>query len=259
MLFDLVEQPLQVLATVLIIVFGKSLAAYGIVRAFGHSNLRALTISASLAQIGEFSFILAGLGVGLGVMPAEAQDLVLAGAILSILVNPLLFGLLDRMEARQPQPAGEHTGERMPSRIGGHAVVAGYGTVGRVLAETLREAGRPFLVIDDRKETAKLRDEGIETVIGNAADTAVLEAANVAQAAWLFVAIPNVFEAGQVIEKARSVNPELRVAARAETEAERTHLLDVGADEVVVGRREIALALIAEAFGDGPRATAAAS
>jgi CPA2 family monovalent cation:H+ antiporter-2 len=264
MLFDpavLVERPLQVLATVLIIVLGKSVAAYGIVRAFGHSNLRALTISASLAQIGEFSFILAALGVGLGVMVPEAQDLVLAGAIGSILVNPLLFTLLDRIEARQPQPAPQQPQavERMQSHLVGHAVVVGYGTVGRVLAETLRASDHVFLVIDDRNQTAKLRDEGIETVIGNAADTAVLEAANVARAAWLFVAIPNVFEAGQVIEKARSVNPRIRVAARAETEAERAHLLDVGADEVIVGRREIALAMIAEALGDGPRATAAAS
>src|SRR3546814_5470443 len=94
MLFDphiLVEQPLMVLATAFIIVFGKSAAAYLIVRAFGHPRSTALTISASLAQIGEFAFIIAGLGVTLELMPSEAQDLVLAGALISIMLNPLIF------------------------------------------------------------------------------------------------------------------------------------------------------------------------
>src|SRR3546814_6654328 len=104
MLFDphiLVEQPLMVLATAFIIVFGKSAAAYLIVRAFGHPRSTALTISASLAQIGEFAFIIAGLGVTLELMPSEAQDLVLAGALISIMLNPLIFRLLDRWQARQ--------------------------------------------------------------------------------------------------------------------------------------------------------------
>ncbi len=256
MLFDpavLVERPLAVLVTLLIIVVGKAIVAYVIVRAFGHSRSRALTISASLAQIGEFSFILAGLGLTLGLLEPEAQSLILAGAILSIVLNPFLFTILDRLEARAT--ASEASAERdrdlpEPSSATGHAVVVGYGTVGRNLAANLRSAGRPFVVIDDREEEmAKLRAEGVDTVVGNAADDAVLQAANIAQAATLFVAIPNVFEAGQVIEKARRLHPGIRIVARAEDEPQLAHLREHGADEVVIGRREIALGMLAEAAG----------
>src|SRR5690606_36031823 len=94
MLFDpqvVLEQPGPLLATFAIIVLGKSVAAFAIVRAFGHPTRTALTVSASLAQIGEFSFILAGLGTGLGILPPEGRDLILAGAILSIFANPFVF------------------------------------------------------------------------------------------------------------------------------------------------------------------------
>ena len=133
-------------------------------------------------------------------------------------------------------------------------MIVGYGMVGRNLVDGLRGGVRPFVVIDDREEEmALLRSAGVETVVGNAADTAVLDAANVARAGWLFVAIPNVFEAGQVIERARKVNPAIRITARAENEAERAHLQERGADDVVIGRREIALGMLAEAFGSGER------
>jgi CPA2 family monovalent cation:H+ antiporter-2 len=265
MLFDpvvLVERPLAVLATVLIIVVGKSVAAYGIVRAFGYPNAQALTISASLAQIGEFSFILASLGVGLGLMSAEAQDLILGGAIVSIVLNPLLFGAIDRMGARTPPPAAPPdptSGTLTQSYAARHAVVVGFGMVGRNLVAEMQAEGRPFLVIDDREEEmARLRAAGVEALTGNAADANVLDAANVAHADWLFVAIPNVFEAGQVIEKARRVNADLRIAARAENETELAHLRERGADEVVIGRREIALGMLSQAFGDGERDAGAA-
>jgi CPA2 family monovalent cation:H+ antiporter-2 len=271
MLFDpvvLVEMPLAVLATYLIIVLGKSAAAFAIVRLFGHSRGTALTVSASLAQIGEFSFILATLGLSLGMLQPEAQDLILAGAILSIITNPLLFSALDRVlprvtEAPAAAPAEAATPEVVPaapaartddrtpmaSRQTGHAIVAGYGFVGRCLAEDLKALGRPFLVIDDRQNSMeRLREAGVETIVGNAADAGVLKAANVAQAGWLMVALPNVFEAGQVLAKARRSNPAIRTCARAETEAEAEHLRNNGADEVVIGRREIANGMIDHAF-----------
>ncbi len=264
MLFDpavLVERPFDVLATVLIVVVGKSAAAYAIVRAFGYGHFQALTISASLAQIGEFSFILATLGIGLGLLSTEAQDLILAGAILSITLNPLLFAALDRAGARAPQPIAppDPTAAILEqSYATGHSVIVGYGVVGRTLAGQLRAEDRPFLVIDDREEeTARLREGGVEALAGNAADAAVLEAANVAYADRLFVAIPNVFEAGQVIAKARKVNPGLRISARAENDTEAEHLRAQGADEVVIGRREIALGMLGGAFGDDARETTA--
>jgi len=264
MLFDpavLVERPFDVLATVLIVVVGKSAAAYAIVRAFGYGHFQALTISASLAQIGEFSFILATLGIGLGLLSTEAQDLILAGAILSITLNPLLFAALDRAGARAPQPIAppDPTAAILEqSYATGHSVIVGYGVVGRTLAGQLRAEERPFLVIDDREEeTARLREGGVEALAGNAADAAVLEAANVAYADRLFVAIPNVFEAGQVIAKARKVNPGLRISARAENDTEAEHLRAQGADEVVIGRREIALGMLGGVFGDDARETTA--
>jgi CPA2 family monovalent cation:H+ antiporter-2 len=261
--------PLAVLATFLIIVVGKSLAAFLIVLAFGHPRHTALTISASLAQIGEFSFILAGLGVDLDLLSREAQDLVLAGAILSIVANPLVFALLDPWLSA-PTPSADRSAPSAPpeadgrglaqSALTGHAVVAGYGFVGRFLVEELRALGRPFLVIDDREEnTEKLRAEGIEAITGNAASDAVLAAANVAEADWLLVALPNVFEAGQVIAKARRANPDIKIYARAETEREVEHLRSHGADEVIVGRREIAVGMIELAFGRPATAVAASA
>lgn len=256
MLFDpavLLERPFPVLATVAIIVVGKAVIAYSIVRAFGHSRARAMTISASLAQIGEFSFILAGLGVGLGLLTPEAQDLVLAGAIISIVFNPFLFAVLDRMVSGtgEAEAAPDESGQSPSASARGHAVVVGYGTVGQNLVANLRSLGRPLVVVDDREERmAELRGEGVQAITGNAADAVTLEAANIGAAAFLFVAIPNVFEAGQVIEKARRLNPGINVVARGEDEAQLLHLRERGADEVVIGRREIALGMIAEAAGD---------
>jgi CPA2 family monovalent cation:H+ antiporter-2 len=230
MLFDpaiIARMPLAVLATFAVIVIGKSMAAYAIVRVFGHSRTTALTVSVSLAQIGEFSFILATLGVGLGLLVPEAQDLILAGAILSILVNPLLFGALDQTiprlmppapapepEAGSPAPPRADVEALTPTSLSGHTVVAGYGFVGRHLVAELRALGVPFLVVDDRQDSmAQLRAEGVEAITGNAANARVLEAANIAGADRLLVALPNVFEAGQVVLKARkakSRDPHLR-------------------------------------------------
>jgi CPA2 family monovalent cation:H+ antiporter-2 len=270
MLFDpaiLVEMPLAVIATFLIIVIGKSLAAYLIVRGFGHSSAVALTISASLAQIGEFSFILATLGTSLGLLPEAGQDLILAGAILSILVNPVFFIALERWQARSPSatpvvgtpsatpveapgtaPAQLPSNQDLTtSALTDHAIVVGYGVVGRHLVTSLRTAARPFLVIDDRQDMmAKLRSEGIEALCGNAADPEVLDAANILKANWLLVAIPNVFEAGQIIEKAHKLKPQLVVVARADSDAEAQHLAEHGADKVIIGRREQAHGMIAQ-------------
>ena len=120
----LIEHPLQVLATTLIIVFGKSVAAYAIVRAFGHPNATALTISTSLAQIGEFAFIIAGLGLSLKILPKDGHDLVLAGALITIMLNPLLFMVLDRWQLREDARVFEvakadvERGQRKPGAVG---------------------------------------------------------------------------------------------------------------------------------------------
>lgn len=273
MLFDpsiLLNEPLILLATLAIILIGKTVAAFAIVLIFRRPVKTALIISASLAQIGEFSFILAEMGVGLGLLPEEGRDLILAGALISIILNPLMFSLADRLrptlegwlqpglesvlaaEAASPQapeqaePASSADDEvAEPTTLSGHLAVVGYGRVGDALAEDLSVRKVPLLVIEDAEERVRrLRDRNIETVMGNAADGRVLALAGLGRAKALLVAIPNGFEAGQVVEQARQINPDLLIVARAHSDEEVEHLLRHGADRVIMGEREIALGML---------------
>ncbi len=251
------QAPWELAATLAIIMFGKSAAAFLIVKAFGRSTTTALTISASLAQIGEFSFILAGLGVGLGILPEVGYDLILAGAILSILVNPLLFGLIARFvsqeETAKPHPAStpaaappaESACDIQATSLKGHAILVGYGRVGAFVGAALKEAGIPFVVVEDRSEPADAaRRDGAEVLLGNAADPDVLKASNLAAAKHLIVVIPEAFEAGQVIEQARAAVPNLDIVARAHSDAEVEYLAKCGATHTVTGEREIARCML---------------
>lgn len=254
----------MVLAVLLIIVVGKSAAAYVIVRLFGHPRTTALTISASLAQIGEFAFILAGLGVALQMLPERGRDLVLAGAILSILLNPLLFVALDWWTARKekkdeekqnrteeaaaaPQKPEHATRESIPpTRLTDHVVLVGHGRVGSFICPAVREAGLSLLVIEDNNDDATLlRSEGVEVIVGNIADPEVIGATNLAGARCLLVAIPDAFEGGQAVAQGRAINPDLLIIARSHSEAESEHLLKYGANQVIMGEYEIAKAMIA--------------
>ena len=247
MLFDpaiLVEHPLEVLATCLIIVLGKSLAAWALVRAFGKPDTVALTISASLAQIGEFSFILAGLGLSLQILPQVAHDLVLAGALLSIIANPLLFALLDRYVVRVAARDARAPADVVPVDMAGHAIVVGHGRVGAELARLLRQRGVPVLVVeDDGARVEQARSEGFQAVRGNIANARVLEETAPAQAKLAVFAIPNALEAGEAIERLKTANPGMTVLARAHSDGEVTHLLGHGADGAVMAERELAHSL----------------
>ncbi len=254
MLFDpaiLVNDFVPVLVAVLIIVVGKSIAAFAIVRAFRHDTPTALTISASLAQIGEFSFILAGLGVSLELLPERGRDLILAGAIVSILLNPLIFVLLDRYLAKQAvavapaKPAPTAAREPvLPTTLSGHTVLVGHGRVGGYITAEAKN-GPPFLVIEDDTDLIRaLNEQGRAAIQGNAADPEVLAAANLAGALCLLVAIPDAFEGGQVIQQARAINADLPIIARAHSEAEVEHLMKHGASAVVMGEHEIAKAML---------------
>ncbi|WP_186420201.1 cation:proton antiporter [Bosea sp. CS1GBMeth4] len=277
MLFDpsiLLRAPLPLIATIAIILFGKSLAAWLIVRAFGKPDSVALTISASLAQIGEFSFILAGLGVSLKLLPEQGRDLILAGAILSIVLNPLLFKLVDRFAPAEPAPAKPRPAEPRPAEaapvpqpevpaaapepepaperdiapteLSDHVVVVGYGRVGSLLGAGLAAMGESLLVIEDQDDgIAAARRDGAEVLAGNAADPEVLAAAGLERAKRLFVAIPGSFEAGQVCEQARRRNPGLPIVARAHSAAEVEHLRQCGASRTIMGEAEIARAMLA--------------
>ncbi|MCY0388204.1 Kef family K(+) transporter [Robbsia sp. Bb-Pol-6] len=256
MLFNphvLIDAPLAVLATFLIIVVGKSLAALVIVKLFRRTTDTALTIAASLAQIGEFSFILASLGISLKLLPEHGRDLILAGAILSIILNPLVFAIARRIAgygaARSPAQGALAAGAIVDDGVAGvaqhvaagHVIIVGYGRVGREVAKTLRAAQAAFVVVDDRLDiVGRLRDEGVTAVCGNGVMVDVLEQAGIASARYLVMSIPNAFEAAEVIRQARELGPQVHVLARAHSSAEIAHLEQHGAHRVVLGQREIA-------------------
>ncbi len=252
MLFDpraLVEQPLPVLATLLIIVIGKSAAAWLIVRAFGHPSHNALTISASLAQIGEFSFILAGLGTGLGILPSAGRDLILAGAILSIFLNPFLFSLVaarNKATGHSPAQEARKVERERQRRRERHVILVGFGRVGRMIAKGFADHGRALVVIEDQPDMARAaRDQGFEVVAGNALDPGTLAEAGIERAAKLLIAIPEGFEGGAIAERARALNPSVPIIARAHSDAEVEHLERLGAGQVVMGERETAARMLA--------------
>ena len=248
MLFDpavLTQQPIPVMMTFLIIVFGKSLAAFAIVRAFGHPTQTALTISASLAQIGEFSFILAGLGTALGVLPSEGRDLILAGAILSIFANPFIFSLVTARGERPREPRFVMSEEEKQRRLEGHVILVGYGRVGKMIARELKDRGRAFVVIDDQPDVAQqAQKDGIPVLLGNAVHPPTLKEAGIDKAAKLLIAIPEGFEGGAVTDRAKAMNPLLPVIARAHSDEEVEHLKKLGAEQVVMGERETAAKMI---------------
>ena len=255
MLFNpavLVDNPLGVLAVLAIVVLGKSIAAFLIVVAFRYPVATAVTISFSLAQIGEFSFILSALGVELGLLPPEGRDLILAGAILSILLNPLLFALLDRMkespaipiiDADTPLPPAQ--AEAAPPRADGYAVVVGFGRVGRTVAESLQKLSMPFFLIEESDELAEeVRAKGFRVVVGNAAHRGVIATASLDHVRWLLVAIPHAFEAAHVVRQARAASATLQIIARAHSDAEADHLLALGANRVIMAEREVAMGML---------------
>lgn len=269
MLFDptiLLREPLAILATVFIIVIGKSAAAFLIVILFRKGVSTALTISASLAQIGEFSFILAELGVGLKLLPEEGRDFILAGAIISIVLNPLMFYLTERLRPRFEDAAARRTARKSPQAAetvapvaeveagnddeedtrtpvphDGHCVLVGYGRVGRIVAANLKTAKIPFVVIEESDRlVSDLHAEGIDAIAGHAASAGLLSLSNIARARSLVVAIPDAFEAGNIVESAKKMNSRLLVIARAHSDAEVEHLTNLGADTVIMGEREVA-------------------
>ena len=254
MLFDplvLIDQPLAVLGTLAIIIFGKSVAAFFLVRLFGHSPRTALTIAASLAQIGEFAFILAGLGVTLNLLPETGRNLVLASAILSIMLNPVLFALLERYLAKtetieeQTMEEAIEEEKQIPVDLCNHAIVVGFGRVGSLLGSRLMEAGIPIVVVENsRPRVEALREQGIKAVLGNAARSDTMDLARLDCARWLMLTIPNGYEAGEIVTAAREKRPNIEIIARAHYDDEVDYIMERGADRVVMGEREIANSML---------------
>jgi CPA2 family monovalent cation:H+ antiporter-2 len=263
MLFDprvLVDRPLQVLATLLVIVLCKSIAAAALVVAFRYPLRTALTVAAALAQIGEFSFILAGLGMALGLLPQEGMSLVVAGALLSIALNPLFmasgdpvaaalvarFRWASRLDARRDASAALPVGTE-PEVLAGQVVLVGYGRVGRRIADSLRERAVPFVVVDqNRDEVERLREAGVAAVSGDGAEPEVLIQAHVHRASMLVVAISDTVGLERMVETARVLNPSIEVVVRSHNEEESDFLRREGVGaRVFSGEDELARSMIA--------------
>ena len=257
MLFNpsvVLERPLEVLAVVLIIIVGKSAAAFLLVLALRYPLGTALTVSASLAQIGEFSFILAGLGLSLGLLPQDAQSMILAGAIFSISINPFVFKLLEPLQAwlqsrselarrfqRSTDPLSELPFSVDQSKLSGQVVLVGYGRVGRRIAEALTACGVNYVVVEQNRERVQqLRGSGVPAVAGNAAEPAVLIQAHIANASVLVIATPDTFHVRTMIEIARALNPSIDTVVRTHSEEEAALLARENAGRIFVGERELA-------------------
>jgi CPA2 family monovalent cation:H+ antiporter-2 len=260
MLFDpaiLIRQPLEVLTVVLIVMVGKSLAAFFIVLAFRYPIGTALTISASLAQIGEFSFILAALAIALGLLPAEGQSLIVAGALISISLNPVAFAATaragrwisarPRLLALFERPAGpiaELPASVDENTLRGHVVLVGHGRVGSTIAEALQKESIHYVVIEqDREKVESLRACGVSVFYGDATRSGVLRQAHVEHARILVAATPDPYQTRAIIELARSVNPTIDTVARTHSESEQSYLERHGVGRALVGEHELAHAL----------------
>lgn len=257
MLFDpkvLIEEPVHVLATVGVIVVGKSLAAVCLVVALRYPLKTALIVAASLAQVGEFSFILAGLGMALGLLSAEGNSLILAGALISIALNPVLFaavGPLQRWLERHPrlaarlEPATSPLAELPMSTeakyLSKQVVLVGWGRVGQHIAEALHAQKIPFVVAEANKELVQsLRDKGTPAVWGDATEPEVLIQAHIRDARALVIATPETIQVRKMVEIARTLNPEIQVVVRSHNVEEAQLLEKEGAGTVFLGESELA-------------------
>ncbi|UQN08274.1 YbaL family putative K(+) efflux transporter [Deinococcus sp. QL22] len=251
MLFNpaiLLQAPLLVLAIALIIIVAKTLVAFFTMRVLKASFSTALTVAISLAQIGEFSFILATLGRDLDLLSAQGQNLILAGAIVSIIVNPFLFRLIPIIEAwqqrRVPQTVVQDLTQGGLSGLSQHAVLVGYGRVGRLILQTLQENHVPFVVIEsDERRIEELRTLKLLVVYGDAARAEVLSRAGIREAGVVIIATPDGPQSQLILEQVREMNPTVHVTARTHDEHTQQALRNLGANDVLYGEYELGLAM----------------
>jgi CPA2 family monovalent cation:H+ antiporter-2 len=260
MLFDpriLIDEPVKLLAILAVVMLGTPFVAMALVIAARYPLNTALTVGASLSQIGEFSFILAGLGMSLGLMPAQGQSLIVAAAILSIAANPLVFAAMRPLHkwirsrsalARRLERSGDPLSE-LPMSTGekylsGQVVLVGYGRVGRRIARALTTHRVPFVVAEQNRERVEqLRKQGIPAVSGDASEPAVLIQAHIAKAGMLVIAAPDTVTVRRVAEIAHTLNPAIEIVVRTHDEEEAHLLVKERAGKVFFGERELALAM----------------
>lgn len=257
MLFDptiLITQPGHVLGVLAIIILGKSLVSFILVLAFRYPLNTALIVSASLAQIGEFSFILAGLGLSLGLLPVEGMSLILAAALISIALNPLVFSTIEplrrwilkrselaRKLEKRDDPYAELPMGTDEKYLAGQVVIVGYGRVGRRIAHGLQERGIPYVVVDQNRELVEiLRKQGVATVSGDATHLNVLIQAHISHANMLVVATPDPLNVKQMVNTARTLNPAIDIVLRTHTEEESQLFRKENLGAVFFGEEELA-------------------
>lgn len=265
MLFDprvILEAPYKLVAVLGIIMVGKTIAAMALVLVFRYPFNTALTVGASLAQIGEFSFILAGLGVGLNLLPVQGQSLILAGSLISISLNPLVFAAIEPVQQyvrtrshlaraleRSDDPLAELPPTVDPETLTGHVTLVGYGRVGRRVADALHQRGIPVVIAERNRELVeRLRERGIHAVSGDAADPAVLIQAHVARAAVLVIATPDTLEVRKVVKVARTLNPNVEILIRTHSDEEAELLRHDNLGAVFMGEHELARAMTRHVF-----------
>ena len=227
--------------------------------AFGYPVATALTVSASLAQIGEFSFILAGLGIALGLLPPEGRDLILAGALLSITLNPLVFAAVDPLDALAAgaaaaggaagaigRPAGDAAGRGPSDALRDHAVIVGYGRVGELIGEVLKAQGFPFVVVEqNRRRVEELRARGLPAIYGDATAPASWTRPHVdARPAARRRHSGRAFRSRASSSLPAQANPQIETAVRTHSEAELAYLKDQGVGIAIMGKREVAFGMM---------------
>ncbi len=252
----LLTQPGKVLATVAIVLLGNTVVATVLMVLLRHPFGASLRIGASFGQIGEFSFILAGLGVSLGVLSEEGRSLILAAALCTIVLNPLLFAALDRLSAwlarhpqlldrleRQKAPRLAHT-DLFASVPQDHAILIGYGRVGRTIGDALQRLGEPFVVIEqDRRIVDAMRTIGVASIYGNATRAGILDHAHPARARLLVIAAPDPYHARHIIELVRAKNPTIEIVVRTHSDQELTMFEQLGVSKALMGERELAFVM----------------
>lgn len=265
MLFDpavILEEPLHVLATVAIVLVGKTLAAFAVVLLLRYPVRTAAIVAASLAQVGEFSFILAGLGMALGLLPKEGNDLILAAALISIALNPVMFSLVGPTERwlhrhtkfaskldASANPLAELPMTTEAKYLAGHIVLVGWGRVGKQIGSDLAAEGVPYVVVESNREFVEShRQGGGAAVWGDATDPLVLVQAHIREARALVIATPETVQVRTMVETARTLNPSVEVIVRSHNAEEADLLERDGAGKVFVGEHELARAMVSFAL-----------
>jgi len=257
MLFNptvLMTHPLEILMTLSIILVGKSVAAMGIVLLFKYPIATALTIAASLAQIGEFSFILMNLGISLELVSEQALSIVLAAAVISIAVNPLIFksiGPIDSWLKKHPaflnacerdRGDEELIEESQVKDVTDHVLIIGYGRVGATIVRALRQVGIDVIVVDqDRTIIEDLQKEGVKTIFGDATRPGILTHAGLDRARLMVVATPSNSLATEIVRSAKESRPDIPICVRTHDNDDAIYYAGLGVERIVFGELELSL------------------